>query len=167
MIIKTKVMKGIALLLILAVAGVFNFADSAFAINGTRMLGFSARDGAMAGATTASVGDTSCMIKNPASLVKIGNRVDFEYLNLLPHNVSMHTEGALANAGTRQKSKIHYLPGLDAGVSYQLPDLVENYPIAVGCGVFTMAGVAGSYTESRILPALTGQYDRFIYLTRV
>ena len=75
MTMNTRIMKSTALLLVLAVAGVFVFPGSAFALNGTRMLGFSARDSAMAGATTASVGDTSCMIKNPAGLVKIGNRV--------------------------------------------------------------------------------------------
>ncbi|MBU0570830.1 MAG: outer membrane protein transport protein [Candidatus Omnitrophica bacterium] len=151
---------------IVAVALGFMFPENAVALNGTRMLGFSARDGAMAGATTASAADTSCMIKNPAGLVRIGNRLDMEYLNLLPHDVSMHTEGALSNAGKRQKSKINYLPGMDSGLSYQTSG-IGDYPVAVGCGFFTLAGVAGSYAEPRLNPALgVGQYDRFIYLTQ-
>ena len=66
------------IVLIAAFALLFCYSEPAYAGNGTRMLGFSSRDSAMAGATTASPEDTSCLIKNPASLVWIGNRIDAE-----------------------------------------------------------------------------------------
>lgn len=151
------------LLIAVAVAVSFVVIDSAYAGNATRMLGFSSRDSGMGGATTASPADTSCLIKNPAGLVPIGNRVDVQYLNILPHDVSMHTEGAYSRQGTIQKSTIDYLPGINAGVSYRLPG-TEKHPIALGCGIFTIAGVAVDYPSSRLNLALGGNangvYDR-------
>lgn len=137
--------------------------ESAYAVNGTRELGFSTRDSAMAGATTASPEDTSCLVKNPASLVWLGNRIDLNYQNILPHNVTMHTEGALSNPGVRQKSNIDYLPGGNAGISYRIPG-TDKYPISVGFGVFTMAGLADNFSTSRISSALTGNYDKMMDL---
>lgn len=137
--------------------------DPAYAGNGTRFLGFSSRDSAMAGATTASSEDTSCLVRNPAGLVRVGNKIDVEYQNILPHDVTLHTEGALANAGMRQKSNIDYIPGGNAAISYRIPG-TDKYPVSVGCGVFTMAGVALNYASSRINSALTGNYDKMVDL---
>lgn len=164
------------ILIILAVAVIFFMSTgSACAGNGTRMLGFSSRDSGMAGATTASAEDTSCLIRNPASLVRIGNRVDVEYENIIPHHVSMQTEGAtvapypvsVSNVGKVQKSTADYLPGGNTAISYRIPG-TDKYPISVGCGAFTMAGVATSYPSSRLNEALsamgTGVYDRMVDL---
>ncbi|MDD5136374.1 MAG: outer membrane protein transport protein, partial [Candidatus Omnitrophica bacterium] len=149
----------------------FGFSGSAYAGNGTRLLGFSARDSGMAGATTASSEDTSCLVRNPAGLVRIGNRIDAEYLNLLPHDVTMHTEGPanvigaqpLANVDHRQKSTINYIPAEDVGISYRIPG-TDKYPVAVGCGIFSMAGIALNYPCPRINQAFVGAYDRMMYL---
>jgi len=144
----------------------------AYAGNGTRLLGFSARDSGMAGATTASSEDTSCLVRNPAGLVRIGNRADVEYLNLIPHDVTMHTEGPglaalfgqpLANVDHRQKSTTNYVPAGDAGISYRIPG-TDKYPVSVGCGIFSIAGLAVSYPCPRINQALVGAYDRMIGL---
>ncbi len=151
----------------------------AYAGNGTRMLGFSARDSGMAGATTASAEDTSCLVRNPAGLVWTGDRVDLEYLNILPHDVTMETQGTaaspglfgfpLANRGLQQKSNVDYLPGGNAGISYRIPG-TDKHPVSVGLGVFTMAGVADNYPSSRIgsttLTALAGgnNYDKMVDL---
>ncbi|MDD5428566.1 MAG: outer membrane protein transport protein [Candidatus Omnitrophica bacterium] len=151
----------IAIIILFAACLILN--ENAYAVNGTRELGFSARDSAMAGATTASPEDTSCLVKNPASLVWIGNRIDLNYQNILPHDVTMHTEGAISNAGLRQKSNIDYLPGGNAGISYRIPG-TDKYPISVGFGVFTMAGLADNFPSSRILSALTGDYDKMMDL---
>jgi long-chain fatty acid transport protein len=137
--------------------------DCAYAGNGTRFLGFSARDSGMAGATTASSEDTSCLVRNPAGLVRIGNKIDVEYLNIFPHDVTMHTEGALSNAGLRQKSNIGYLPGGDAGISYRIPG-TDKYPVSVGIGAFTMSGIALNYASSRINTLYTGDYDKMVDL---
>lgn len=138
---------------------------SAYAANASRMIGFSARDAAMAGATTASSEDTSCLVKNPAGLVRIGNRIDASYENILLHDVTMHTEGALyTNAGLVQKSNISYIPGGNAGVSYQIPE-TDKYPIAVGMGIFTIGGMADNYPSSRLYTALLangGDYDKML-----
>lgn len=150
--------------------------------NGTRMIGFSSRDAAMAGATTASAEDTSCLVRNPAGLVRIGNRVDVEFENILPHDVTMRTEGitvapmpvSLSNnaggLGKLQDSTVTYLPGGNVGASYRIPG-TDKYPVSVGCGFFTMAGVATSYPSSRLNPQLetvvgigSGVYDRMIDL---
>ena len=140
-----------------------------YAGNGTRELGFSARDSAMAGATTASPYDTSCLVKNPAALVWIGNRIDVEYQNIIPEDVSMDTEGpagkvgpySLANVGLKQKSTIDYIPGADAGISYRIPGM-DKHPVSVGCGIFTMAGIEDNYPSSRINSVLItgGTYDK-------
>lgn len=138
----------------------------AYATNGTRELGFSSRDSAMAGATTASPEDTSCLVRNPAGLVWLGNRIDLNYQNIFPHDVTMRTDGpagGLANRGLSQKSNIDYLPGGNAGVSYRIPG-TDKYPVSVGCGIFTMAGVALNFPSSRILSALTGDYDKMMDL---
>jgi len=135
------------------------------------MLGFSARDEAMGGATTASAEDTSCLVKNPAGLVRIGNRIDVSYENIIFHDVSMHTEGnaaagTYANPGLRQKSHINYIPGGNAGVSYRLPGTDKN-PISVGVGMFTIGGLALDYDSSRINPAVlagNGDYDKMVDL---
>lgn len=146
----------------------------AHAGNGTRMIGFSARDSGMAGATTASPEDTSCLVKNPASLVWIGNRIDLEYLNLLPHDVTMYTEGPnvfpaaapalpFVNRGLKQKSNINYIPAADGGISYRIPGMNEH-PVSVGIGAFTIAGVAANYPASRIssnpLTTNVNNYDK-------
>jgi long-chain fatty acid transport protein len=156
--------------------------DYAYAGNATRMLGFSSRDAAMAGATTASAEDTSCLVRNPAGLVRIGNRVDVEYENIIPHDVTMRTEGiavpplpfSLSNNaggfGKMQTSTVTYLPGGNIGVSYRIPG-TDKYPVSVGVGAFTMAGVATSYPSSRLNPLLetflgmgSGVYDRMVDL---
>jgi len=136
------------------------------------MLGFSARDSAMAGATTASAKDTSCLVKNPAGLIYAGNRIDAEYLNIIFHDVKMDTEGqpaghafSLSEVGRRQKSTQNYLPGMDAGISYRVPGDSEH-PIAVGLGIFTMAGMAVDFPASRaneiVIP--NSAYDRKVDL---
>ena len=136
-----------------------------YAANGMRELGFSARDSAMAGATTASPEDTSCLIKNPASLVWIGNRVDAVYQNILPHDVGVNIKGpvvsafgALGNAGLSEKSTIDYIPGADAGIAYRIPG-TDKYPVSVGLGLFTMAGVAVNYPSSRLNSAMLKYYS--------
>ena len=111
----SKKYNAIILSLVLAF-GILSYLIPAYAGNGTRELGFSARDSAMAGATTASPYDTSCLVKNPAALVWIGNRIDAEYQNIIPQDVSMNTEGPavvqaavpypLANRGV--KTEEHY-----------------------------------------------------------
>ena len=154
------------LTLVLAFAVSFVFSASAYATNGTRELGFSARDSAMAGATTASPEDTSCLVKNPAGLVWIGNKIDLQYQNILLHDVTMHTEGALSNSGMRQTSNIDYIPGVDAGVSYRIPG-TDRYPVSVGCGIFTMAGLEDNFASSRLNSALTGDYDKMADLRSV
>lgn len=158
---RKKMFLVIALLVTVVVC--FAISDNAYAGNGTRMLGFSARDSAMAGATTASAEDTSVLVRNPAGLVLIGNRIDLEYMNILPHNVTMDTEGAATNQQLRQRSNITYLPGGNGGISYRIPG-TDKYPIAVGCGIFTMSGVADNYSSSRINSALTGNYDKMVDL---
>lgn len=171
-----------AIIFILAAAVFFMSVDIAYAGNGTRMLGFSSRDAAMAGATTASAEDTSCLVRNPAGLVRIGNRVDVEYENIIPGDVTMRTEGRIASypltslsnngngSGKLQDSTVTYLPGGNMGVSYRIPG-TDKYPISVGIGAFTMAGVATSYPSSRLNPNLetllglgTGVYDRMVDL---
>lgn len=147
-------------------------AGEAYAANGLRMIGFSARDSGMGGATTASSKDTSCLVKNPAGLVKIGNRIDAEYQNIIPHDVTMRTEGQtynllvpLSHVGRKQKSTVNYLAGGDAGISYTING-TDEHPVAVGCGIFNMAGIALSYPSSRINGALisNGVYDREVDL---
>lgn len=151
---------------------IFIFNGTAYAASGTRMLGFSARDSAMAGATTASPNDTSCLVRNPAGLIMSGNRIDAEYINIIPHDVTMETQGvpvnravSLANVGEKQYSTIGYIPGADAGISYRIPG-TERYPISVGCGAFTMSGVALSYPSSRLNEALiaNGVYDTTVQM---
>jgi len=170
--------KALILILVATIAVFIVSNDCAYAGNGTRMLGFSSRDAAMAGATTASAEDTSCLVRNPAGLVRIGNRVDAEYENIIPHDVSMHTEGVavppslpfpLPNIGTIQKSTVTYLPGGNAGVSYRIPG-TDKYPVSVGIGVFTMSGVAVDYPSSRLnnrpmpLGYGVGVYDKMVDL---
>jgi long-chain fatty acid transport protein len=148
------------------------FAAESFAGNATRMLGFSARDSAMAGATTASPEDTSCLVRNPAGLIGSGNLINAMYMNILPHDVTMETQGvpvnfptSLAAVGRKQESTIGYIPGGDAGVSYRIPRTGEH-PVAVGCGAFTMSGVALSYPSPRLNGALiaNGVYDTTVQL---
>ncbi|MFA5256398.1 MAG: outer membrane protein transport protein [Candidatus Omnitrophota bacterium] len=147
-------------------------AQSAFAANASRMIGFSARDEGMAGATTASAEDTSCLVKNPAGLVRIGNRIDASYENILLHDVTIHTEGRLVgaglpnytNAGMHQTSNINYIPGGNVGVSYRIPG-TDEYPISVGIGGFTIGGMADNYPGSRLNTALLangGNYDKMV-----
>ncbi|HNX90733.1 MAG TPA: outer membrane protein transport protein [Candidatus Omnitrophota bacterium] len=155
-----KLKKYIAMITVLC----FVFSNSAFATNGTRMIGFSARDSGMGGATTASVGDTSCMLRNPANLVRVKNQVNLEYLNILPY-ATMHTEGALSNAGLRQVSRVDYIPAANGGVSYYIPDMFPC-PISIGIGAFTLAGLGVAFTEPRVNTAallgaqLVQKYDR-------
>lgn len=166
--------RDIALLSIITIAAAvcLSFSMDAHAGNATRFIGFSARDSAMAGATTASSEDTSCMVRNPAGLVNIGNRVDAEYLNILPRNVTMNTAGravnlpaSLAHPGRKQDSTVTYMPGGNAGVSYRIPK-TDVHPVSVGMGVFTIGGVAVNYPSSRINGALIANnvYDRQIDL---
>lgn len=158
--------KAIILITVLAFAVCLICEGPVYAANATRFIGFSARDSGMAGATTASPGDTSCLVKNPAALVRIGNRVDVEYQNILLHDVTMHTEGAYSNADVRQKSNINYLPGGDAGVSYRIPG-TDRYPVSVGFGIFSMAGIALNYATARFNAAyLSGgsDYDKMVDL---
>ena len=168
--------KIVAVMLVISAVILVSAQDS-YAGNGTRMLGFSTRDSAMAGATTASSEDTSCLVRNPAGLVRIGNRVDVEYMNILPHDVSMRTEGqvvapnviSLSNRGLIQKSTVDYIPGGNAGISYRIPG-TDKHPVAVGCGIFTMSGLAVDYPSARLNMMATGVgginnvYDRMIRL---
>ena len=160
-----KKYKIISLIVIITVTVSLALINYAYAGNGSRMLGFGARDTGMGGATTASPEDTSCLVRNPAGLVWIGNRVDAEYLNILPHDVSMYTEGPLTsilpNKGLKQNSAIGYIPGGDAGVSYRIPG-TNKYPISVGLGAFTMSGLELNYSSSRINSVLTGDYDKMV-----
>ena len=163
-----------AIIVVLMFAVFFNLNGPAYAANASRMLGFSARDEAMAGATTASPEDTSCLVKNPAGLVRIGNRIDASYENILFHDVTMDPEGPinpffgvpLVNAGLKQKSNINYMPGGNAGVSYRIPG-TDKYPISVGVGVFTMGGMELNYASPRLNLGLFGvgsNYDKMVDL---
>jgi len=146
--------------------------ESVYAANASRMIGFSARDEGMAGATTASPEDTSCLVKNPAGLVRIGNRIDASYENILLHDVTIHTEGQnvpntainYTNRELRQKSNANYIPGGNAGISYRIPG-TDEYPISVGVGAFTIGGMAVNYPSSRLntlLLANGGDYDKMV-----
>lgn len=168
----TAFIKIIFLVLIISFITCLIFHGTTYGASGTRMLGFSARDSAMAGATTASPKDTSCLVRNPAGLIMSGNRIDAEYLNILPHDVTMETQGvpvnrpvSLANVGEKQYSTIGYIPGADAGISYRIPG-TEEHPVSVGCGVFTMSGVALSYPSSRLNETLiaNGVYDTTVQM---
>ena len=153
-----------AIIFILVVIAFFNVTETAYAANASRMLGFSARDSGMAGATTASSEDTSCLVKNPAGLVRIGNRIDASYENIILHGVTMRTEGTITTAGLKQKSNINYIPGGNAGISYRIPN-TDRYPISVGMGMFTIGGMANNYARSRISTALLangGNYDKMV-----
>ncbi|MFA6142359.1 MAG: outer membrane protein transport protein [Candidatus Omnitrophota bacterium] len=160
-----------ALIIVLAVTAVACFVSNncAYAANASRMLGFSARDSAMAGATTASSEDTSCLVKNPAGLVRIGNRIDVGYENILLHDVTLSTTGHPAtyvNDGLKQKSNANYIPGGNAGISYRIPK-TDKYPISVGFGMFTIGGMADNYASSRLNTALLqagGDYDKMLDL---
>lgn len=166
--------RGIIFIMVLAVAVCIAWDKEAYAGNGTRMIGFSARDSAMAGATTASADDTSCLVRNPAGLVRIGNKIDVEYMNILPHDIIMDVEGptraalgntTFGNVGLVQTSTIDYLPGGNAGISYRLP-CTDKYPVSIGCGIFTMAGIAVNHNSPRLNSALltNGNYDKMVDL---
>ena len=162
--------KGLIIILVVAFAVGLVFSKDACAGNASREIGFSSRDEAMGGATTASSADTSCLIKNPAGLVKIGNRVDLQYQNILFHDVTMDTEGPvsgygfpLVNVGLRQSSDINYLPGVNAGVSYKIPGM-DKYPVSVGFGIFTIGGMALDYDSSRLTSVLVNNYDKMVDL---
>jgi len=158
--------KVIRAILITIIAAFLMSEKCAYAGNALRLLGFSGRDLAMAGATTASSEDTSCMVRNPAGLARIGTRADVEYMNIIPHDVTMHTEGVLSNAGKIQKSTVTYIPGVDSGFSYRVPG-TEKHPIALGCGVFTISGVAVAYPAPRVSERRVGDYDRKVDLRHV
>ena len=167
-----KKLSAIIFVLVVTAAMCVVLNDCVYAGNGTRMLGFSARDSAMGGATTASSEDTSCLVRNPAGLVLIGNRIDAEYLNMIPHGVSMNTEGrivtppvSLSNIGREQSSTVRYIPGVDIGVSYRIPG-TDSHPVSVGIGAFTMCGIAVAYPSSRLNGALirNNVYDRQVDL---
>ena len=167
-----KVRRDTLIILMLAFMMSLAMGQPSYAANATRFLGFSSRDSAMAGATTASSEDTSCLVKNPAGLVRIGNKIDVEYQNIFLHDVTMHTEGPglaalggapFVNAGLRQKSTANYLPGGNAGISYSIPGM-DEYPVSVGFGMFTIGGVASNYPSSRMNTALTGDYDKMVDL---
>ncbi|MBN2453614.1 MAG: outer membrane protein transport protein [Candidatus Omnitrophica bacterium] len=154
------------------IAACLIFTGDAYASNGSRMLGFSARDSAMAGATTASSEDTACLVKNPAGLVNIGNRVDLEYQNILPHDVTVYTEGPgltallglpLVNPRFKQESTVSYIPGGDFGVSYGIPG-EGKHPVAIGCGVFNISGLSLNLRSSRLNPLVLNDYDKMIDL---
>lgn len=154
----------IGLIIVMVVMACLFSAQSVYAANASRMIGFSARDEGMAGATTASSEDTSCLVKNPAGLVRIGNRIDASYENILLHDVTMHTEGPNVNKGLTQTSNINYIPGGNAGVSYRIPG-TDKYPISVGIGAFTIGGMADNYPSSRLNTALLaegGNYDKMV-----
>ena len=167
----------VAAILILMFVYCVSSAGSAHAGSATRMLGFSTRDSAMAGATTASSEDTSCLVRNPAGMLQSGSRVDIEYINILPHHVSMRTEGqaiapnpaSLSNVGLEQRSTIDYIGAGNGGIIWRLPGS-EKHPVAFGLGVFTMSGIALNYPCPRINTAMDGSgnangiYDRFIDL---
>lgn len=164
--------KALFIILIVTGAACLVLNGPAYASNATRMIAFSSRDSGMAGATTASSEDTSCLIKNPAGLVRIGNRVDVEYQNIIPHDVMMHTEGqvitppvSLSNRTKTQKSTVTYLPGGNAGISCRIPG-TDAHPVAVGIGMFTMAGIAVDYPTSRMNTLLinNGVFDKQIDL---
>lgn len=153
--------------ILITIALFFIINDAAHAGNGTRFMGFSSRDMAMGGATTASSEDTSCLIRNPAGLIKTGNRIDAEYLNIIPHDVTMHTEGpatGTARRGAMQYSTVGYIPGGNAGVSYMIPGCDPHHPVAVGCGTFTMAGVALDYPSSKSILPSNGVYNKMVDL---
>jgi len=166
------------IIFVLGVIIFLNFTETAYAANASRMLGFSPRDQGMAGATTASSEDTSCLVKNPAGLVRIGNRIDASYENIILHGVTMNTEGpsqpalgdaSYANNGVGQKSNINYIPGVNAGISYRIPN-TGRYPISVGMGMFTIGGMANNYSRSRLNPALMangGNYDKMLDLRTI
>ena len=141
--------------------------ESAYAGDACRMLGFGPRDDAMAGATTASPEDTSCLVRNPAGLVRIGNKIDLSYENIFFHDVTIDPEGtALVNKGLKQKSTIDYIPGGNGGVSYRIPG-TDEHPISVGVGAFTIGGMADNYASSRLNAAFMtngGDYDKMVDL---
>ena len=81
-------------ILIIVVVTLFVANEYTYAGNACRMLGFGPRDDAMAGATTASSEDTSCLVRNPAGLVRIGNKIDLSYENIFFHDVTIDPEGS-------------------------------------------------------------------------
>ena len=172
----SKINNAIILFLMLLFAVCFVSTTSVYASNGTRELGFSARDSAMAGSTVASPADTSCLVENPASLVWIGNRIDAVYQNILPHDVSVNPEGPdvlgkgipIANRGIKEYSTTDYIPAGDAGISYRIPG-TDAHPVSVGCGIFTISGLEANYPSSVINSALIpgGAYDKMAELMSV
>lgn len=132
----------------------------AFALNGMRVIGFSARDAAMGGATTASSEDASCMVKNPAGLVELEDSYEFFSTTYLPRT-SMYANGVLARS-ERQKSTESYVAigGMATNITFN-PN--QDNEFSFGLGLFPIAGVSSEYHQSRISPYLgVDTYDRSI-----
>ena len=143
---------------VLVVLGVL-FSSNVYAMNGAKVIGNSTRDIAMGGATTASPGDTSVMVKNPAGLIKVGNRFD---LSLGSYIVSATSQpkGALGNDGVTQKTDAKYCPIGNIAVSIKKED--GNMPMAFGIGLFSIAGVSSDFPRPRMggaVSAIVTDYD--------
>ncbi len=61
MLVNKRGMK-VAIIFVIAISACFVFGNVSYAANGPRMLGFSSRDAAMAGATTATRCDRRCAV---------------------------------------------------------------------------------------------------------
>jgi long-chain fatty acid transport protein len=108
--------------------------------------------------------------------VRIGNRIDASYENIILHDVTMATQGKdvvpginYTNAGVSQKSNIRYIPGVNAGVSYRVPGS-DRWSVSVGAGLFTIGGMANNYSRPRLNPTLLangGNYDKMLDMRTV
>lgn len=109
----------------------FLFAGSAFAVNGNQVMGVGAYQEGIGGAVTAAPFDSTTIITNPAGIVKVGDRFDFNAALFRPVREVDYssTGGGSTKGGTDQ----YLLPSL--GVT---SDIGDGYYVG-----FAMAVTAG------------------------
>lgn len=122
----------------------FIFTVSAFATNGTQMIGYGSKSVGMGGADLAIANDATAINANPATITGLKSEIDFDFTAFGPQ--VHHTDAA---SDTDGKNPYFYMPLL-AYVS-------GGSPLAWGIGVFPQGGMGVDYKDKVMNQA--GQTD--------
>jgi long-chain fatty acid transport protein len=143
-----------------ALAVMLACAGEAQAVNAHQFTGNGSVQESMSGAGTAAPLDSATILLNPAGLVRVPNRLDFGVVIGIPVAHIDTSAAPLGNAAAgKQENELEPFPIPAISASFEL--IKER--LALGIGLFGVAGNAFSFKNSRLNPAITGNaYDRYI-----
>jgi long-chain fatty acid transport protein len=151
--------------IVLAVIAIFLFQQTAFAVNGSKLIGTGAVAPVMGGTGCVEPQDTAAMMINPAGITKIGSRIDtaIEFALIDARlDTSSSPHPSFRNSAGRQQSKDDHIWLPHLGFSGRFGDSNWYY----GYANAVVSGLKVDYKASRLAEGVTNNdFDKHIEMS--